>query len=227
MEYLLLGLSVIITLAAQTYISTTYSKYSQVKSNNNLTGAEVARKILDNNGLNNIEVVEVRGYLSDHYDPTKKLVALSSNNFNSSSIAGVSVAAHECGHAIQDKENYSFMRLRASLVPIVNLSSYAGYIAIVLGIIMGALNFIWIGIALEVVILLFQLITLPVEFDASKKALREVEKYNILNNQEIKAGKTVLTSAALTYVASVATTLIEILRLIVVFGNRRDYHAIQ
>lgn len=222
MEYLLLGLSVIITLAAQTYISTTYSKYSQVKSNNNLTGAEVARKILDNNGLNNIEVVEVRGYLSDHYDPTKKLVALSSNNFNSSSIAGVSVAAHECGHAIQDKENYSFMRLRASLVPIVNLSSYAGYIAIVLGIIMGALNFIWIGIALEVVILLFQLITLPVEFDASKKALREVGKYNILNNQEIKAGKTVLTSAALTYVASVATTLIEILRLIVVFGNRRD-----
>ena len=222
MEYLLLGLSVIITLAAQTYISTTYSKYSQVKSNNNLTGAEVARKILDNNGLNNIEVVEVRGYLSDHYDPTKKLVALSSNNFNSSSIAGVSVAAHECGHAIQDKENYSFMRLRASLVPIVNLSSYAGYIAIVLGIIMGALNFIWIGIALEVVILLFQLITLPVEFDASKKALREVEKYNILNNQEIKAGKTVVTSAALTYVASVATTLIEILRLIVVFGNRRD-----
>lgn len=222
MEYLLLGLSVIITLAAQTYISTTYSKYSQVKSNNNLTGAEVARKILDNNGLNNIEVVEVRGYLSDHYDPTKKLVALSSNNYNSSSIAGVSVAAHECGHAIQDKENYSFMRLRASLVPIVNLSSYAGYIAIVLGIIMGALNFIWIGIALEVVILLFQLITLPVEFDASKKALREVEKYNILNNQEIKAGKTVLTSAALTYVASVATTLIEILRLIVVFGNRRD-----
>ena len=222
MEYLLLGLSVIITLAAQTYISTTYSKYSQVKSNNNLTGAEVARKILDNNGLNNIEVVEVRGYLSDHYDPTKKLVALSSNNFNSSSIAGVSVAAHECGHAIQDKENYSFMRLRASLVPIVNLSSYAGYIAIVLGIIMGALNFIWIGIALEVVILLFQLITLPVEFDASKKALREVEKYNILNNQEIKAGKIVLTSAALTYVASVATTLIEILRLIVVFGNRRD-----
>lgn len=222
MEYLLLGLSVIITLAAQTYISTTYSKYSQVKSNNNLTGAEVARKILDNNGLNNIEVVEVRGYLSDHYDPTKKLVALSSNNFNSSSIAGVSVAAHECGHAIQDKENYSFMRLRASLVPIVNLSSYAGYIAIVLGIIMGALNFIWIGIALEVVILLFQLITLPVEFDASKKALREVEKYNILNNQEIKAGKTVLTSAALTYVASVATTLMEILRLIVVFGNRRD-----
>ena len=222
MEYLLLGLSVIITLAAQTYISTTYSKYSQVKSNNNLTGAEVARKILDNNGLNNIEVVKVRGYLSDHYDPTKKLVALSSNNFNSSSIAGVSVAAHECGHAIQDKENYSFMRLRASLVPIVNLSSYAGYIAIVLGIIMGALNFIWIGIALEVVILLFQLITLPVEFDASKKALREVEKYNILNNQEIKAGKTVLTSAALTYVASVATTLIEILRLIVVFGYRRD-----
>ena len=99
---------------------------------------------------------------------------------------------------IQDEENYSFMRLRASLVPIVNLSSYAGYIAIVLGIIMGALNFIWIGIALEVVILLFQLITLPVEFDASKKALREVEKYNILNNQEIKAGKTVLTSAALT-----------------------------
>lgn len=114
------------------------------------------------------------------------------------------------------------MRIRASLVPAVNFSTYAGYIAIVLGIILGALDFIWIGIALEAVILLFQLITLPVEFDASKRALREVEKYNIFNNQEINHGKKVLTSAALTYVASVATTLLEILRLIAMFGNRRD-----
>lgn len=222
MADLLLIISLFITLGAQAYINSNYSKYSKVNSNNNLKGSEVARLILDSNGLTNIEVVEVNGYLSDHYDPKKKRVALSSSNYNSSSIAGVSVAAHECGHAIQDKENYSFMRLRASLVPITNLSSYAGYIAILLGIILGALDFIWIGIALEGVILLFQIITLPVEFNASQRALRELEKYNLLNNQEISQGKKVLTSAALTYVASVATTLIQIFRLILIFGNRRD-----
>lgn len=220
--YLLLIISLLITLSSQFYVSSTYSKYSKVKSSTNLTGAEAARKILDSNGLNNIQVVETTGYLSDHYNPSKKVVTLSSSNFHNTSIGAVSVACHECGHAIQDKNNYKFMRIRASLVPLVNFSSYAGYIAMLLGIIFGSLNLIWLGIFAEVAILVFQLITLPVEFDASKRALKEIDKHNLLNTRELKQSQKVLTSAALTYVASVATTLIEIARLILIYGRKDD-----
>ncbi len=222
MEYLLILISLFITLGAQTYISTTYSKYNKVKSKTGSSGAEIARKILDKNGLKNIGVEEVSGYLSDHYDPKSKVVRLSSTNFSSDSISAVSVAAHECGHAIQDKDNYYFMRIRASLVPVVNFTSYAGYVAMVLGIILGSLDLVWLGIIAEVVIVAFQLITLPVEFNASKRALVQLEKHNILNKNEIKQGKQVLTSAALTYVASVATAILEILRLVLIYGDRRD-----
>ena len=220
--YLLLIVSLLITLCSQLYVSSTYSKYSKVKTLTNITGAEAARMILDNNGLSNIKVVPTKGYLSDHYDPSKKLIALSESNYHNSSIASISVAIHEVGHAIQDKDNYTFMRIRAKLVPVVNFSSYAGYIAMVLGILFGSLNLIWLGILAEVAILAFQLITLPVEFDASKRALKEIEKYNVLNSNELKSGKIVLTSAALTYVASVATTIIEIARLILIYGRRDD-----
>lgn len=220
--YILLIISLAITLGSQLYVTSTYKKYIKVKSSSNLTGAEAARQVLDNNGLNNIQVIETKGYLSDHYDPSKKIVALSSSNYHYASIGAVSVACHECGHAIQDKDNYTFMRIRASLVPVVNFSSYAGYIAMVLGILFSSLNLIWLGIFAEVAILIFQIVTLPVEFDASKRALKEIEKYNILNANELKQGKKVLTSAALTYVASVATTIIEILRLILIYGRRDD-----
>ncbi len=220
--YILLIISLAITLGSQLYVTSTYKKYIKVKSSSNLTGAEAARQVLDSNGLSNIKVVETKGYLSDHYDPSKKIVALSSSNYHNASIGAVSVACHECGHAIQDKDNYTFMRIRSSLVPVVNFSSYAGYVAMVLGILFSSLNLIWLGIFAEVAILIFQLVTLPVEFDASKRALKEIEKYNILNDNELKEGKTVLTSAALTYVASVATTIIEILRLILVYGRRDD-----
>ena len=134
----------------------------------------------------------------------------------------MAVACHECGHAIQDKENYTFMRIRSKLVPIVNFSSYAGYFAIILGMLFSSQNLIWLGILMEVIILLFQLITLPVEIDASKRALRELDYSHILNSKELKQGKTMLTAAALTYVASIATTIIQILRLILIFGRRND-----
>lgn len=222
MHNILLIISLLITLGAQGYITSTYSKFSKVKSHSEKKGCEIARIILDNNGLNNIEVEEVSGHLSDHYDPKAKKVRLSSHNYHNSSISAISVAAHECGHAIQDKENYHFMRIRASLVPVVNFSTKAAYIAMILGFILGSLNLIWLGIFAEIVILAFQLITLPVEFDASKRALKEVEKYTILNQEEVKNGKKVLTSAALTYVASVAAAILEILRLVLIFGNRRD-----
>ena len=213
-------ISLIVTLSAQAFISASYSKYSKIRNNNLITGEQVARKILAQNGLNNIKVVETSGHLSDHYDPKNKVVRLSSSNFNNASVAAVSVACHECGHAIQDKDGYTFLRIRSSLVPIVNLCSTAGYISILLGSVFGALGLIWLGIIAELIILFFQIVTLPVEFNASKRGIEELKKNQMLNNEELKGGKTVLTAAALTYVASVATAIIQILRLILIYGQR-------
>ena len=215
-------IALIITIFAQFFVNSTYNKYSKIPNERKLTGREAARYILDKNGLEDVEVVEVDGYLTDHYDPRKLEVRLSKNNYNSASIASVSVACHECGHALQDKDGYLFMRIRASLVPVVNFSSYAGYFAILFGFLFGAINLIWTGIILEIVILLFQLITLPVEINASSRALKELDYAHFLNSKELKSGKKVLTAAAMTYVASVATTLIQILRLILMFNRREN-----
>ena len=173
-SYGLTIIALIITLDAQAFVSSSYSKYSKVKNTRGITGKDAARYLLDKHGLSNIQVVETNGYLTDHYDPTNKVIKLSKNVYRDSTIASVSVAAHECGHAIQDKENYMFLRIRSALVPIVNFSSNAGYFAILLGCIFGSLNLIWIGIIAEIVILLFQIITLPVEINASKRALKEL-----------------------------------------------------
>lgn len=221
-SYGLTIIALIITLAAQAFVSSSYSKYSKVKNARGITGKDAARYLLDKYGLSNIRVVETNGYLTDHYDPTNKVIKLSKNVYRDSTIASVSVAAHECGHAIQDKENYMFLRIRSALVPIVNFSSHAGYFAILLGCIFGSLNLIWIGIIAEMVILLFQIITLPVEIDASKRALKELDHIHFFNSNELAESKTMLTAAALTYVASIVTTLIQVLRLIFMFGNRRD-----
>lgn len=211
--------SLVITLAAQAFVSSSYSKYTKIKNQKDITGAEAARYILDKNGLSDIYVVETGGYLTDHYDPTRKVIKLSQKVYRESSIGSVAVAAHECGHAIQDKEKYLFMRIRSAIVPVVNFSSYAGYIAIVLGCLFGSMDLIWLGILAEVVILVFQLITLPVEIDASKRALKELDYAHLFNSKELTQGKTMLIAAALTYVASVATTAIQILRLILMFGR--------
>lgn len=215
-------ISLIITLGAQIFVNSSYSKYKKVKNERGLTGSEAARYLLDKHGLSDVKVEKTSGYLSDHYDPRSKTVRLSEDNYNYASISAVSVACHECGHAIQDKEGYIFMRMRASLLPITNFASMAGYFAILLGCIFGAFNLIWLGILCEVVILLFQLITLPVEFDASRRALRELDYAHFFNSRELSSGKRVLTAAALTYVASVATALIQILRLVLMFGGRSD-----
>ena len=196
--------------------------HSKIKNEKELTGKEVARHILDKHGLFDIDVVETGGYLSDHYDPKNKVIRLSKNNYRESSIASVAVACHECGHAIQDKEKYSFFKIRSLLVPVVNFSSYAGYVAMLLGCLFGSLNLIWIGIIAEIVILLFQLVTLPVEINASRKGLKELENSNYLTNHELIGGKVMLSAAASTYVASVASTVIEIIRLIFLFGRNDD-----
>ena len=219
LSYLLIFISLAITLGAQAFVSTSYSKYSKILNKKNIKGSEAARIILDQNGLSNVKVCKVNGYLTDHYDPESKVVNLSSSNFEKESIGAVAVACHECGHAIQDKVGYTFMRIRASLIPIVNFSSYAGYFAILLGCIFGSLNLIWAGIISEIIILIFQLVTLPVEIDASKRAIKELQKYELLDKDEISGGKVMLTSAALTYVASISTTIIQILRLILLFDR--------
>lgn len=224
-NFILYGLtfiSLIIVLAAQFFVNGCYGKYKKVRNEKGITGKDVAREILDRNGLNNVSVVETQGHLSDHYDPRSKIVRLSSEIYNGTSVAGISVAAHECGHAIQDKDGYLFMRVRASLVPLVNFSSYAGYFSILLGCVFGALNLIWIGILCEVLMLLFELVTLPVEFNASSRALKLIKEYNFFNEKELKKGRIMLGAAAMTYVAAVASTLIQILRLLLMFVRRDD-----
>ena len=210
----------LITGGAQAYISLNYKKYKQVAVKSGKSGFDVAREILDRNGLSNVLILETEGELTDHYDPSKKVVKLSHDIYNGKTIAAVSVASHECGHAIQDKNGYKFLRFRNSIVPIVNISSKLGYVAIMAGIALSLMKLIWVGIAFEIVILLFQLITLPVEFDASRRALAKIEEYGMVTKDEHSGAKKMLTSAALTYVAGVLSTLMEILRLVLSFGRR-------
>lgn len=220
LSYLLMFASILITIVAQIYVSTSYSKYRKVLNSRRITGAEVAREILDKHGLNNVYVTETKGHLSDHYDSKRKVVRLSSDIYHGTTVAAISVAAHEVGHAIQDKDGYAFMRFRHSMFPLVNFSSNAGYFAIIIGLLFGYFELIWLGIALEIIILLFQLVTLPVEFNASRRALKEIEENNFLVAGERKGSKRMLNAAAFTYVASVLTTLIQIFRLLLLV--RRD-----
>lgn len=221
--YGLVIIAFIITLLADIYLRIRYSKYKKVKVKSGMTGAEVAREILKSNGLDNVYVVETKGYLTDHYDPKAKVVRLSTDIYNGDSIASVSVAAHECGHAVQDKDGYFFLRFRSFLVPIVNFSSKFGYLAILIGLIFGALDLAWVGIFLLVAIVLFQLITLPVELNASKRGKMFLTQLNVVVADERSMASSMLMAAAMTYVASLISTLLELLRLIlIVMGNDRD-----
>ena len=217
---LILG-ALAITGFASLYIKSNYKKYKEVLVSKQYSGFDTAREILDNNGLKDVLILEVQGELTDHYDPKKKVVSLSTDIYHGKSIASVAVAAHECGHAIQDKEGYSFLRIRHTLIPLVKFSSIAGYIAIVISLIAGILDLLWVGIALECVILLFQIITLPVEFNASNRALKQIEKLGLVEKKEKEGCKKMLTSAALTYVAGVLSALMQIVRLVLMGSRRR------
>ncbi len=221
MDLVLYLLILIIPIIAQIRINISYGKYKKIENNKGITGFEVARKILDSNGLEDIYVVETSGNLTDHYDPNRKVIKLSKDIFHGSSIAASSVAAHECGHAIQDKEGYVFMRIRSFLVPVVNLVSSASWIVIFIGLISEAFNIFMFGIGLISISLLFQLVTLPVEFDASKRANEELVKLKLVNKDESDGVKKMLGAAAMTYVASVLTSILEIIRLILMFSDDR------
>ena len=220
--YGLIILGFIIVLLAQANISLNYSKYKKIRIDRNISGQEAARMILDANGLDNIYVVETSGELTDHYDPKRKVIRLSSDIYHGETIAAVSVAAHECGHAIQDRVGYSFMNIRTALVPVVNLVSYLGYVGLIIALFVGIVGYIQISIVVLLATILFQLVTLPVEFDASKRGKEQLSILGIVSNDELDGSNKMLFAAALTYVASVAATLIEILRLILIFGRRND-----
>lgn len=207
---------------AQLKVRSTYNKYSNVSSYKGMTGAEVARTILDQHGLYDVRVVPTQGVLSDHYNPATKTVALSEDNYYNSSLAGIAVAAHECGHAIQHKEAYSFLTLRSKLVPLANISSNLSWLFVIIGIFASLSNLLLIGIVLLAAGVLFQIVTLPVEFDASKRAMNEVVSLGIISNNEERGAKKVLSAAALTYVAAAAVAVLELLRLILIFTNMRS-----
>lgn len=210
-----------IPLLAQIKIKTEYSRYSKVKNSKKLSGCEVARKILDANGLGKIYVVEVAGDLTDHYDPTRKTVRLSTNIFHGTSISSAAVAAHECGHAIQDKISYAPMRIRSMLVPAVNLVTSFSWYIVFFGIMVQIFKIFIIGIALVSLGLIFQLVTLPVEIDASRRAKKELLKLNLISESEKGGIKKVLTAAAMTYVAAVLTSILQIFRLFLVYSNQK------
>lgn len=212
----------LLPLYAQRKVMKTYQRYAEVRSTSGMTGAEVARTILDNNGLSNIRVVETSGILSDHYNPINKTVALSSDNYHNASVAGTAVAAHECGHAIQDKEAYAFLTLRSKLVPAANISSNASWIFIMIGLLGTMPKLMLIGIVLLAIGVLFQIVTLPVEFDASKRALNQVVSLGIIRNEEESHARKVLSAAALTYVAAAATAVMELLRLLLIFTGMNN-----
>lgn len=221
-NFLLYLLALIIPLIAQIYISFCHDKYRKIENKNKLSGFEVARKILDKNGLKDVYVVETKGNLTDHYDPRRKTVKLSENVFHGDSIASMAVAAHECGHAIQDKEGYFFMKLRSFIFPIVSFGTKFAYVVLLIGLIANLMDLVWAGIILVGLGLLFQIVTLPVEFNASKRALTEIENIYSLERFDMDGAKTMLTAAALTYVAGVLSSALEILRLILVFTNNKD-----
>lgn len=213
-------LALIIPMIAQIYVSSSYNKFKRLNNSKGISGFEVARKILDKNGLKDLYVVETKGNLTDHYDPKRKTVKLSSEVFHGDSIAAIAVAAHECGHAIQDKEGYFFMKVRSFIFPIVSFGTKFAYIVLFIGLVANMMNLIWAGILLVGLGLLFQLVTLPVEFDASRRALKELETNIGVPNNDLEGTKIMLNAAAMTYVAGVLSSALEILRLILIFNDR-------
>ncbi|MEK3797543.1 zinc metallopeptidase [Peribacillus sp. FSL H8-0477] len=208
---------ILIPLFAQGKVKRTFNKYSKVASSTGMSGAQAARRILDDNGLYNVSVEEVRGHLSDHYDPRTKTVRLSTSNYHGHSLAGVAVAAHEVGHAIQDQQNYSFLRVRHALVPVANLGSNASWILIMIGIIASIPNLLLLGIVFMAAAVVFQLVTLPVEFNASSRAMNQVVSLGIIRNDEERDAKKVLNAAALTYVAAALVAVLELVRLVLMY----------
>lgn len=218
--YILVLIGILISMIAQANIQKKFSKYADVKTQNNITGLEVAQHILRTNNYSDIKIKKVGGSLSDYFNPVTKEVALSDTSLRDTSIASVAVAAHECGHVIQYKEGYIPLKLKSLIVPVVNLGSRLSVPAIFIGLLMSSPKLVDIGIFLFSFMVLFQVITLPVEFDASRRALNVLEDSGMLVGIENDFAKDMLKAAAYTYVAAAITTALQYLRLLLLFGNR-------
>lgn len=215
-------LASILAIYAQGKVQSNYAKYKKIYNRRGITGAQIARQILDNYGLRHVTLNRVNGQLSDHYNPTDNSVNLSQDIYDGTSIAAIAVAAHECGHAIQHKEGYKAIVVRNFILPIANIGQYLGWIAIVIGLAVGHTKIAWIGFILMLGILAFQLVTLPVEFNASSRALNILETY-YLDADEYDGAKKMLSAAALTYVAAMVSTLMSMLRIfLMILGRSRD-----
>lgn len=220
--YILVLIGIVITLLASSRVKSTFSKYSRVRSRTGMTGAQAAERILNNSGIYDVRVERISGNLNDHYDPRSKVLSLSDAVYSQDSLAAIGVAAHECGHAIQHQESYAPLALRSAFVPVANIGSMAAWPIIILGVILSYNSFlIDLGIILFSAAVLFQLITLPVEFNASRRAIARLSETGILYGDELGQSKKVLDAAALTYVAAAAATILQLLRLILLFGGRR------
>lgn len=214
-------LMLIIPLIASLNVKTTYNKFKKKNNSRGLTGFDVAKEILTRNGLDNVYIVETQGELTDCYDPKRKTVRLSSDIFHGESISALAIAAHECGHAIQDKEKYSWMSFRKAIFPVVSVATTISYVILFIGIILSALDLIYLAIALTSLGLVFQLITLPVEFNASNRANTLLLEYGLVSDDELKGTKSVLRSAAWTYVAGVISAALELLYYVMRYTDRR------
>ncbi len=220
--YILVLIGAVLCLWAQARVSSTYKKYSRVRSRSGLTGAAAAQKILQMSGIYDVRIEHVRGELTDHYDPANKVLRLSDSVYGSSSIAAIGVAAHECGHAVQHDKGYAPLSIRTVLVPVANIGSRAGIPLILLGALLGMNQLlIQIGIWVFALAVLFQVVTLPVEFNASGRALAMLGDYGMLERDETSGCRKVLSAAALTYVAAAASAILQLLRLVLLFGNNR------
>ena len=217
--YLLVIVGAIIMALAQMKVSSAYNKYSRIENSRHLTGRDVAYEILNQHGLSDVQIYEVKGHLSDHYNPSNLTLNLSSEIYHGTSIASLAVAAHECGHALQHQEGYKPLTFRNMIVPVCNISQTIGWIAILLGLFIGKSSISWLGVLLMSLMLLFQIVTLPVEFDASSRAL-SILNDRYLTEDEYPGAKKMLTAVALTYVATMLSTLLSLLRIVLMVMSR-------
>lgn len=221
--YILILIGVVISLLASARVKSTFAKYSKVRSMSGLTGAQAAERILRNAGIFDVSVQRISGHLTDHYDPKNKVLRLSDSVFGDTSVAAIGVAAHECGHAIQHSKEYVPLKMRTALVPIANFGATLSWPLILIGVLLSwSQPLITLGIILFSAAVLFQLVTLPVEFNASNRAVKILASTGMLSDREVSQTKQVLGAAALTYVAAAAASILQLLRLIILFGGNRN-----
>ena len=220
--YILVIIALVLSMFASFGVNATFNKYKKQRTLRNITGADAARRVLDMNGLHHIKIERISGNLTDHYDPKAEVIRLSDATHDDTSVAAVGVAAHEAGHAVQHAVGYAPIKIRNSIIPVVNIGSALAMPLFLIGLLLNILGLAYLGVILFSLTLAFQVITLPVEFNASRRAISILDNSMLLYEDEIKPAKKVLRAAAMTYVAAVASTALQLLRFLLIIGSRRD-----